>query len=115
MENFKKLKVWQKAHELVLEVYKVTAKYPSEEKFTLVSQMRRSSISVAANIAEGSKRKTVKDRKHFHTMAETSLEELKYYFLLSYELKYISKDNGEKLTEQAREVGRMLQGLTNAL
>jgi four helix bundle protein len=115
MENFKKLKVWIKAHKLVLAVYKATHKYPPDEKFGLTSQMRRASISVVANIVEGSKRKTKNDRKHFHVMADTSLEELKYYFVLSYDLRYISMEEGEALTEQAREIGRMLQALTKAL
>lgn len=115
MENFKKLKVWLKAHKLVLEVYKITETFPKSELFCLVSQMRRAAISVVANIVEGSKRKTAKDRKHFLMMAETSLEELKYYFLLSYELKYISKEKGISLTEQAREVGKMLSGLSKSI
>lgn len=77
--------------------------------------MRRSAISVAANIAEGAKRKTVKDRKHFHNMADTSLEELKYYFVLAHDLDYISKETGIKLTNHAREVGRMLDALNKKL
>jgi four helix bundle protein len=115
MENFKKLKVWLKAHELVLEVYRITDEFPKSETFSLVSQIRRAAISVVANIVEGSKRKTVKDRKHFLVMAETSLEEVKYYFLLSYELGYIKMEAGEKLTERAREIGRMLTGLSRSL
>lgn len=115
MEKFKKLKVWLKTHKLALEVYKLMKNFPKEELYTLVSQMRRAAISVVANIVEGSKRKTINDRKHFLVMAETSLEELKYYFLLSYELEYISKEQGESLTGQGREVGRMLTGLSNYL
>ncbi|MBU1164188.1 four helix bundle protein [Patescibacteria group bacterium] len=115
MENFKKLKVWLKAHQLVKYVYQVTDEFPKSEMFALTSQMRRSAISIPANIAEGSKRKTVKDRRHFLVIAQTSLEELKYYFLLSYELGYIEKDIGEDLTEKAREIGRMLTGLSNSM
>ena len=115
MENFKKLKVWLKSHKLVLAVYKITEEFPKTEQFGLTSQMRRAAVSVAANIAEGSKRKTAKDRKHFLVMAETSLEELKYYFLLSYELNYISKSKGEQLTENAREIGKMLAGLSKSI
>jgi four helix bundle protein len=115
MEKFKQLKVWLKAHQLVVEVYKVTKNFPDDEKFALTSQMRRAAISVAANIVEGTKRKTIKDRKHFHNMADTSLEELKYYFLLSFDIGYIAKENGEALTQQAREVGRMLENLTKKL
>lgn len=115
MEKFKQLKVWQKAHILVLDVYKTTKDFPQEEKFGLTSQMRRASVSVAANIVEGTKRRTSKDRKHFHNMADTSLEELKYYFVLAHDLKYISKQEGEKLTEKAREVGRMLHSFNKKI
>jgi len=115
MEEFKKLKVWLKAHKLVLEVYKITKDFPKDELYCLVSQMRRAAISVVANIVEGSKRVSNKDRLHFHVMANASLEELKYYFLLSYELKYINKEKGEELTNQAREVGRILTGLSKSI
>lgn len=83
--------------------------------FSLVSQMRRAAISVAANIAEGSKRKTAKDRKHFLVMAETSLEEVKYYFLLCFDLGYIQKEQGGELTDKAREIGKMLTGLSRSI
>jgi len=112
MENFKRLQVWLKAHLLVLEIYKITNTFPNSEKFCLVNQMRRAAISVAANIAEGSKRSTLKDKRHLLVIAQTSLEELKYYFLLSYDLKYINKSKGEDLTNNAREVGRMMTGLS---
>lgn len=115
MENFKKLKVWLKAHRIVLEVYKITKNFPKDELYALVSQMRRAALSVAANIVEGSKRKTIKDRLHFHVIADTSLEELKYYFLLSYELGYLQKEEGESLTNSAREIGRMLDSLSKSL
>jgi len=115
MENFKKLHVWLKAHQLVLSVYKITENYPKVEIFCLVSQMRRAAISVPANIAEGSKRKSIKDRKHFLIIAETSLEELKYYFLLSYELGYLDKTKGCDLTDKAREIGKMINGFSKSI
>lgn len=115
MEKFKQLKVWQKARTLILEVYKITKDFPDEEKFGLVNQMRRAAISVAANIAEGSRRKSVKDRKHFHNMANASLEELKFYFVICYDLGYIKKVSGEELTSLSREVGRMLYYLNKKL
>ncbi len=115
MENFKKLIVWQKAHKLVLDVYKITNNFPKTELFSLISQMKRAAISVAANIVEGSKRKTSKDRKHFLIMSETSLEELKYYFLLSLDLNYIDLIEEKELTNKAREIGKMLTGLSNSI
>ena len=77
--------------------------------------MRRAAISVAANIVEGTKRKTVKDRSNFHMMADASLEELKYYFILSHDLKIINKDVKEKGIELTQEVGRMLNALSQSL
>lgn len=111
MEKFRNLKVWQKAHALVIVVYKITKLFPSDERFGLTSQMRRAIVSVAANIVEGSKRKTNKDQRHFCYIADTSLEELKYYLILSHDLDYLSKEEGKVLMEQCREVGRMLDSL----
>ena len=73
--------------------------------------MRRASISIIANIAEGTKRQTPKDRKHFYVMADTSLEEVKCHIIISYDLKFITATQGNKLTVRARDVGRMLNGL----
>ena len=89
MEKFRELKVWHKAHKLVIKIYSITKDFPNEEKFGIVSQMRRAAISVAANIVEGTKRRTSTDRKHFHVIADTSLEELKYYIILSYLCQYL--------------------------
>lgn len=111
MEKFLKLDVWWKAKELVCLVYKVTSKFPDNEKYGLVSQMRRAAVSVVANIAEGSKKKSLKEKKRFYKIADTSLEELKSYFYLCYDLKYINKQQGEKLIDLARQVGRMLYHL----
>lgn len=113
LEKFRKLKVWQKAHILVKDIYKLTENYPKDEKYGLISQMKRASVSVAVNIVEGTKRKTSKDRQHFYTMSNTSLEEIKYYIILGYELGYHDEENGKKLMEQSREIGRMLTGLIN--
>ena len=100
---------------MVLEVYILTKKFPSDEKFGLVSQMRRSAVSIAANIVEATKRRTNKDRNSFHTIAQGSLEELKYYFILSSELEYINKSQADNLTNLSREIGAMLNGLIKSL
>lgn len=107
--NFRQLKVWQKSHNLVLDTYKATAAYPSEEKYGLVSQMRRSAVSVPANIAEGFKRRGKGDKVHFYNIAQSSLEELHYYFILSKDLGYL-KDS-DALLGRAEEIGRMLIAL----
>lgn len=108
MDVFRKLLVWQKAHALTLHVYQVTKTFPRDEQYGLVSQMRRAAASAPAIIAEGAERTSVKDRKHFHEMARTSLEELKYHIILSYDLQYMSVQEAKQLTEEAREVSKML-------
>ena len=107
--SFRQLNVWQEAHKLVLMVYQVTDRFPSEEKFGLVSQMRRAAVSVPANIAEGYKRRGIQDKIRFYNTSEGSLEELKYFFILSKDLNYLS-DNSN-LLNQAETVGRLLNGL----
>ena len=115
MEKFFQLKVVKKAYKLALLVYKTTANFPSEEKFGITNQMRRASVSVGSDIAEGTKKKSVKERIYFHEMADTSLEELKFQIYLSYGLKYLAKEPTEELLKLAREVGRMLNSLNNSL
>lgn len=115
LEKFRKLEVWKKAHYLTLDVYKITKNFPKHELYSLVNQIRRAIISVVANIVEGTKRSTNKDKKHFFVMSDTSLEEVKYYFILSYQLEYITEEEAGALTEKAREVGRMLNGLIKSL
>ena len=115
MEKFRELKVWQKAHQLVLGIYRLTKNYPLDERYGLVSQMRRAAVSVPANIVEGTKRATVRDRKNFHVIASTSLEELKYYIMLSEDLKFLTSQDSQKLYDTCREVGAMLNALNNTL
>ena len=115
LENFRKLKVWQKARVFTVKIYRITENFPNEEKYGLTSQIRRASVSIIANIAEGTKRKTSKDKKHFLVMSDTSLEEIKCYLILCYDLKYIDKNTGKKLMDDAREIGRMLNGFTDSI
>lgn len=111
MKTFQDLLVWRKAHEVVLEVYKLTRKFPQEEKFGIVAQMRRSASSIPANIIEGFKRKSRKDFTHFLNIADASLEETKYHLILAKDLAYIRPAAYEKLYYQCEEAGRMLCGL----
>ncbi len=113
--TFKNIKVWQKAHELVLKIYKVTKDFPSPEKYGLTAQLRRSAASIATNIVEGYKRKGVKDFAHFLNMADSSLEETKYHLLLARDLKYIDDDNHKRLIAMSEEVGRILNGFQKSL
>lgn len=109
------MQVWQRSHEFVLEIYKLTKRFPKEEKYGVVSQLRRAAASVPTNIAEGVKKGTRKDYARFVNMAETSLEEAKYLILLSRDLDYISSSNYESLLSYSDEIGRMLNGLYKRL
>ena len=111
--GFQDLKVWQKAHQLVLEIYKITKTFPEEEKYCLVNQIRRSSISISANIAEGY-RKSKKDFKRYLEISMASLEETKYHLILSKDLFYLNSKNFEELFGLSNEVGKMLNGLKNS-
>ncbi|PIU41468.1 MAG: four helix bundle protein [Candidatus Omnitrophica bacterium CG07_land_8_20_14_0_80_42_15] len=113
IKDFKDLKVWQKSHELALEIYKTTVKFPPEEKFGLVSQMRRASVSIAANIAEGFAKRGKKDKMNFYNISQGSLQELKYYLILTKDLNYT--ENLENCWKFADEIGKMLNGLITSV
>lgn len=88
-QRFQDLIVWQKAHALVLRVYKLTRAFPREELFGLTSQMRRAAVSVPANIAEGFSKKGRPDKARIMNISQASLEELRYYFILARDLGYV--------------------------
>jgi four helix bundle protein len=113
LEHFRQLKVWQKAHAFVLEIYRMTQGFPNEEKFGLVSQMRRAAVSVPANVAEGFKRRSKKEKAHFYNIAQASLEEMKYYLVLSRDLGF--GFNFDDAWSRAEEIGKMLGGLIGSL
>jgi len=111
--RFEDLEVWRKAHALVLAVYRATAAFPSEERFGLVSQMRRAAVSVAANIAEGAKRRTARDQLNFYNTAQASLEELRYYLILTRDLGYPAAGL-DALSSELDEVGKLLYRLAES-
>lgn len=104
--SFFELEVWQKAHNLVLEIYSITKDYPQSELFGLTSQIRRASISIPANIAEGFKRIGKADKIRFNNISQASHEEVKYFIYLSKELGYISQYT--KLKTLTEEISKML-------
>ncbi len=114
--KFEHLTVWQKAHALVLKIYKITRNFPRDERFGLVSQMRRSAVSIAANIAEGFKRRGIKDKINFYNISQSSLNELQYYMILIEDLKYINH-LGElnEINSFIEEIGKMLNGLVSSV
>ncbi|MFC1582790.1 four helix bundle protein [Planctomycetota bacterium] len=109
------LKVWEKSHKIVLNIYKATAPFPSEEIYGLTSQIRRAAVSVPANIVEGSARSTTKDFVRFLHNSRGSLEELRYHLLLSKDLEFLSPETYEKMEADCREVSAMLNSLITKL
>jgi len=115
MKTFRDLRVWQRAHQFVLELYKSSRSWPEEEKYGLTNQIRRSASSVATNIVEGFKRMSRKDQAHFLNIAESSLEETKYHLLLSRDLGYLAQSRYDELIEMSEEIGRMLFAFKRAI
>lgn len=115
MESFTQLEVWQKSHEVVLKIYKVTEKFPNTEKFRLADQLCRSAASIPANIAEGRGRNTLKEYIQFLYNARGSLEETRYHLLLAKDLHYLNGADYKNLKERCDQVGKMLNGLINSL
>jgi len=107
--SFEDLEVWQKSHRLALEIYRVTGQYPTEEKFGIVTQMRRAAVSIPANIAEGFKKMGRRDKINFYNIAQGSLSELKYFIILSKDLGYLT--DFQAISTLIEDVGRMLNRL----
>ena len=108
MVNYKNYKVWQKSHNLVFEVYKVLSTFPKNEEFNLISQIRRATLSVPTNIAEGCGRETQKELIRFLYISSGSAHELDYLILVSSELNLISKEKTENLLDEIDQIKKML-------
>lgn len=106
--KFTDLIAWQKAHVFVLEAYKITEKFPKHELFGLVSQFRRAAVSIPANIAEGYKRKGKAEKLRFFNISQGSLEECRYFIILSKDLSYIDEMEYNLLTQEIEESSRIL-------
>lgn len=115
MRDFRKLKVWEKAHRLVLAVYELTAVFPDSERYGLSSQLRRASVSIPANIAEGCGRATSTEFARFLDIAMGSASEVEYLLLLANDLGLVNHDTFVNASEQVVEVKRMLAGLLSQL
>ena len=111
--SFEKLEVWNEAKEFTKSIYLLTSKFPDSEKFGLVSQLRRASVSICSNIAEGSARKSFKDKAHFTTMAFSSTVEVLNQLILSFELDFIKEKDYLKLRQDIESVTNKLNGLRN--
>ena len=115
MQDFKDLKVWQKAHQLTLEVYRVTRRFPREELYGLTSQMRRAAVSVPANVAEGCCRSGDAEFARFAHITMASASELEYHLLLARDLQLMSTEENESCASSVSEVKRMLASLIRTL
>jgi four helix bundle protein len=109
------LEVWKKSIDTALIVYRVTESFPKEEKFGLISQLRKASVSIAANIAEGAARTSKKEFCHFLSNAQGSASEVETELLIAYRLGYVTNEKYEPLRSSIDEIGRMLTGLTQKL
>ena len=111
MQDYRKLQVWQKSHNLVLQVYKITKGFPGDERYGLTSQLRRAAVSIPSNIAEGSGRKTQAEFARFLHIAMGSASEVEYHLLLARDLGYVEEDQYRLTSHQVAEIKRMLSGL----
>lgn len=115
MKDFRDLNVWRKSHEIAVDVYSVTKSFPSEELYALTSQMRRSAVSIAANIAEGCGRSSDADFARFVVIALGSASEFEYQLLLARDLGFLEPAHYEAMSKKVVEVKRMLAGLVRKL
>jgi four helix bundle protein len=115
MQDFRNLKVWQKAHAITLTIYRETRNFPSDEKFGITSQLRRSCASIPANIAEGCARGGDVEFARFINVAASSASETDYHLLLARDLQYLEEPRYQELFDQISEVRRMLNSFERTL
>lgn len=108
IRSFTDLQVWQEAHRLVLVVYKITKKFPKQELFGLVSQIRRAAVSITSNIAEGFSRRGYKEKLQFYYVSLGSLTEIQNQLLIAKDLDYLNQAEFNKIAEQAISVHKLL-------
>jgi len=111
-KTFEELVVWQKAHAFVLKAYPFSAKFPRDELFGLVSQLRRAAVSIPANIVEGFRRRSRAEKARFLNIAQSSLEEVRYYLMLAKDLRY---GDSNSLQLELSEVSRLLEAYARAV
>jgi four helix bundle protein len=115
LQHYRELVVWQKAINFVESVYRTTDDFPKMEIYGLISQIRRATVSIPSNIAEGQGRSTTRDFLHFLSMSQGSLMELETQLTIAERLGYIKKQQEATLLESAAEIGRLLNGLCRSL
>ncbi len=115
IKSFTDLRAWQEGHQLVLEVYKMTKKFPKDELFGLTSQLRRAVVSITSNIAEGFSRSSYKEKSQFYFIAIGSLTETQNQLLIARDLEYIAKEEFQKAAQQTVQVSKIINGLIKYL
>ena len=115
IKSVEDLDVFKKGHNLTLNIYKISKKFPAEEKFSLTPQMRRAAASICTNLMEGSHRLGKKEFRQFVGIAKGSAGELKYHLLLAKDLGYLPEDQFTTLRSEAEEISKMLNGLASSL
>ena len=115
VQNFYHLEAWKKGHSLALEIYKITKKFPRDELFGMVSQLRRASSSITANIAEGFARYHFKDKIRFYYQARGSAAEVHNFLLLAHDLGYIDGITLNKLVALCCEIQRLINGMIRSI
>jgi len=113
--SFKDIVAWQKAHTFIINVYHTTKDFPNFERFGLCSQFQRAAVSIAANIAEGYRRSSEQEKLRFLNISQGSLEECRYYILLSKDLNYIDTVKYDKLNAQIEDTSRLLNAYYNTI
>jgi four helix bundle protein len=113
MQDFKNLDVWREAKNLVLSIYKITETFPKHELFGLSNQMRRAAVSIPSNIAEGTGRRTNKDKAHFSYTSRGSLFELETQIVIAFELAYITSEDYDKVLQQVVKCRQLINGYIN--
>ena len=111
-KTFEDLLVWQKAHAFVLDVYRISARFPKHEVYGLSSQFRRAAVSIAANIAEGFRKRNKADKARFYNIAQGSVEECRYYLILSKDLGYYDAPETNSLIQ---EVSKLLDAYSQSI
>lgn len=112
---FEKLEVWHAAKNLVVKIYKLTASFPVEEKFGMVSQMRRAAVSICSNLAEGSGRSTSKDQGHFYSLSYSSLMELLNQLLIALELQWLTEGDFNETRQDLERISAKINSLRKSI
>lgn len=115
MANFKELLVWQRSIDFVTDIYRSTGSFPKDEMYGLISQIRRASVSIPSNIAEGNSRRSKPDYLQFLKIARGSCAEVETQLMISKNLNYLNEENYQKLNNNIIEISKMLNGLINSL